>query len=202
MAARGSGGLDTATTRFWAKVDVRDAASCWLWRGAMSNSGYGHFALMKRRHCTAHRAALMLTGHEIPDGMVVDHLCRNRQCVNPAHLEPVPQSVNVRRGKRWAEPVTHCKRGHEFTDSNTYVNPRGVRRCRACHHPPVGAKAPPSACPQGHLYDEENTYVRPKDGARMCRQCGRDRRARATPVVCPCAYGGEHIEQCSKKEVN
>lgn len=65
----------------------------------------------------------------IPDGMVIDHLCRNRACVRPDHLEAVPQEVNVRRGAS-SNPHTHCRKGHEFTPENTRV----VQICLTCDH--------------------------------------------------------------------
>lgn len=68
----------------------------------------------------------------VPEGLVLDHLCRNTKCVRPDHLEPVRQGVNVARGERWGPPRTHCTAGHPLDDGNTYVSTEGVRRCRIC----------------------------------------------------------------------
>lgn len=126
---------EEAIAAFWAKV--KRTSSCWLWTGAMRGTGYGHLA-WQGSYRAAHRVAYELLVGPIPDGLVLDHLCRTPACVNPAHLEPVTQRTNViDRGtgpfaKRARQ--THCKRGHEFTPENTYIYPsRGVRYCRTCH---------------------------------------------------------------------
>lgn len=82
---------------FWAKVEKSD--SCWVWNGAVSKNGYGNFITAYNRGRTSlpHRLSLEFAGVEINEGMVVDHTCRNRRCVNPSHLEPVSQKENVLR---------------------------------------------------------------------------------------------------------
>lgn len=120
--------------RFWQKVRITDA--CWVWTGATSPDGYGHLkADQSRRDLWAHRVAYEMMVGPIPDGLQIDHLCRNPSCVNPAHLEPVTGQVNVRRGIGHAAvnaAKTHCCRGHPFDSENTYYRPGGSRRCRAC----------------------------------------------------------------------
>ena len=107
--------------QFWTYVNKTDG--CWLWTG-ITRFGYGRFDGR-----VAHRLAYELITGAIPVGLELDHLCRTPACVNPAHLEPVTREENIRR--RY-EAQTHCKRDHEFTSENTYVDPRGRRTCIAC----------------------------------------------------------------------
>lgn len=92
-------------SRFWAKVAVSDG--CWLWTGATNERGYGHI-VRAGRFVQAHRAAYELAGGEIPEGLVLDHLCREPRCVRPSHLEPVTHRENLARGRRggWAHRRT------------------------------------------------------------------------------------------------
>ena len=123
--------------RFWEKVKKSD--TCWLWVGNLNEAGYGYFHLAppRGRRVKAHRYAYEALAGPIPDGLQLDHLCRVRNCVNPAHLEPVTVRENTRRGMSPAAKhgaKTHCVHGHEFTPENTYVIPGspGWRRCRTC----------------------------------------------------------------------
>jgi hypothetical protein len=132
-----------AEQRFWPKVDTRgevpvdrpDLGPCWIWTAQRSTAGYGRFAQKWNRPVQAHRWSYEQAHGPIPSGLVIDHLCRNRACVNPAHMEPVPQRVNVLRGISFTAQQarqTHCKRGHKFTPENTHVSPKGERICRLC----------------------------------------------------------------------
>lgn len=115
--------------QFWAKV-VK-GPDCWEWTGTKLKTGYGIFD-----HRCAHRIAWELERGPIQRGLVIDHLCRNRSCVNPDHLEPVTQRQNLLRGDTFVArnaAKTHCQRGHEFTRENTYYAPKGgSRHCQTC----------------------------------------------------------------------
>lgn len=126
--------LTESADRFWAKVDRSGGPdACWPWLGARSNGGHGMFRL-DGKTVPAHRVAVMLDGREIPPGHVPDHLCRQRHCNNPRHLEVVSHRENTLRG---AGPTAQhaakdrCLRGHEFTEANTIRRSKG-RECRAC----------------------------------------------------------------------
>lgn len=115
--------------RFWSKVDVREIDECWPWTAYITPKGYGRFWTGKTTQY-AYRVAYEMRVGEIPTGLELDHLCHNRSCVNPAHLEPVTHEVNIARSSNALK--THCKRGHEFTSETTYLKKGGGRQCRAC----------------------------------------------------------------------
>lgn len=119
--------------RFWDKVAIIPFHECWEWVGAVGSGGYGHMRV-EGKTPKAHRISYELNVGPIPEGLVLDHLCRNTLCVRPEHLEPVTQRVNVLRGGGVAAVAarkTHCLRGHEYTVENTLVDNWG-RHCRAC----------------------------------------------------------------------
>lgn len=125
--------------RFWAKVDK--TGTCWLWTRGTDSKGYGKFqagsSRAEARSVLAHIYAYEDLIGSVPEGLELDHLCRNPACVRPDHLEPVTHAENVRRG-RWGEHnrqklvQTHCLRGHSLADAR--VNSRGTRQCRTCHN--------------------------------------------------------------------
>lgn len=125
----------TREARFWGKVEKTE--SCWLWKAGKLPGGYGMFWLREvGNNVGAHRVAYELTYGPIPDGLVIDHLCRVRHCVNPAHMEPVSMRENVLRGVgKTANSArqAHCIHGHEFDTANTWVSKDGRHRhCKQC----------------------------------------------------------------------
>lgn len=124
--------------RFWEKVGKDGPDGCWVWTAGTTPNGYGTFTIGGRQEGTrgAHRVAYELARGPIPPGLQIDHLCRNRLCVNPAHLEVVTNRENVLRGvgvTAMNARKTHCKSGHPFDEENTGFNRGGGRRCRRCH---------------------------------------------------------------------
>lgn len=122
--------------RFWKKVNKDAPGGCWLWTASCVADGYGQFNKGSKQMVRAHRFAYEACVGPIPDGLTLDHLCRVRGCVNPAHLEPVSMRVNIMRGQSSGAVnarKTHCIHGHEFTPENTQTSQsRGWRRCLTC----------------------------------------------------------------------
>lgn len=124
--------------RFWEKVDK--TGECWEWTAYRLKCGYGRFgvggsAKNGGRIVMAHRWAYENLVGPIPNGLQLDHLCRNRGCVNPEHLEPVTVRENLRRGEGWSgrnARKTHCPKGHEYDEANTHRDSLGRRKCRRC----------------------------------------------------------------------
>ena len=118
--------------RFETKIERTD--TCWLWMGATNSKGYGCWAVDGVSQL-AHRVAYELMVRQIPEGLTIDHLCRNKLCVNPAHLEAVTLRENIARAYEQDKP-SHCPQGHEYSPENTYLNPRPSGRvnriCRKC----------------------------------------------------------------------
>lgn len=122
-ATNACSGPCTSLERFLAHIEHADSG-CWVWTGSISTTGYGRY-----KNYQAHRVTYELWVGPIPEGLQIDHLCRNTRCVNPEHLEPVTPAVNVQRG--WdANRRTHCKRGHDLDDA--YIGKGGRRMCRPC----------------------------------------------------------------------
>jgi hypothetical protein len=120
--------------RFWEKVHPEPNTGCWLWAGSTRGIGYSGIR-WQGRIVYAHRVAFEAFKGAIGDGLYLDHLCRQRMCVNPAHLEAVSHRENTMRGRGLAAinaRKTECHRGHPYTVENTYWDTTGGRECRIC----------------------------------------------------------------------
>jgi len=162
--------------RFWERVEK--TSTCWLWTGS-TNYGYGTF-MIGGINTRAHRFSWELRRGPIPDGLVIDHLCRIHECVNPDHLEPVTIQVNTLRGIGTSginARKTHCIRGHEFTPENTRMTHKG-RNCRQCERDRPKRERGRFVCPVCH---EE------RDRSSLRRHL-----ATQHPDAARAALGGEH----------
>lgn len=137
--------------RFWKKVIIKDcgySSPCWHWTGSLNNNGYASFRI-KPHKTSGHRAVYLQMVGEIKEGLVIDHMCRNRACMNPTHLQAVTQKQNLstaiglgEKGMVYLAKIneihkakTHCPQGHKYTDANTYWEERGTfksRHCKTC----------------------------------------------------------------------
>lgn len=174
--------------RFWSKVTSKGEGECWLWHNpGVSNRGYGLF-YNGERMVAAHRWLYEQINGPLPRSTVLDHLCRVRSCVNPAHLEPVSPRVNVLRGTGLSAKnaqKTHCGKGHPLDGDNLYLA-QGKRHCRQCRkennqarlaaRKTMPAPAERTHCPQGHPYEGDNLAI--EGGKRVCRTCRRAKSAR------------------------
>lgn len=116
---------------------IIDENNCHVWQGSINDRGYGNIKYhnsTKRVHVLTYE----LTKGPVPDGLELDHLCKNIECCNIDHLEAVTHAVNVERGDlkfvsgKKAKLITHCPKGHEYAGDNLYIHPKGYRYCKAC----------------------------------------------------------------------
>ena len=121
--------------RFHTKYRIDPESGCWIWTASLRANGYAQFRYSRAKNGYGHRFAYEHFVGPITEGSELDHLCNNKACVNPAHLQAVSHVVNIeRRGPpRSANAAkTHCKRGHPLSGANLYVFPNGSRSCRIC----------------------------------------------------------------------
>lgn len=136
--------------RFLELTTCEPNTGCWLWTGAIRGKGYGGLRV-DGKYSYAHRVSYELFRGPILAGLVIDHLCRMRSCVNPDHLEAVTTLENLRRGEGLASGHyvfrTHCRYGHAFVPGNIYVDREGRRKCIECRraygrrHDPIRRRA-------------------------------------------------------------
>ncbi len=127
--------MRTEIERFEAKFTPEPNTGCWLWFGTTTHNGYGQFGVGRKTKRAHHVALRLYRGKTLPSGMVTDHLCRVRECVNPDHLEFVTPGENIRRGLTGdvQRRKTECKSGHAFQGDNVYLEPvTRFRKCRIC----------------------------------------------------------------------
>ncbi len=120
--------------RVFQHFSVNEDSGCWEWTMSLGSHGYGQIGWgskgSDRGATTAHRVAWEASQGKIPEGMTVDHLCRNRKCINPAHLRLLTNLENAR--DNGMSRKTHCPAGHPYVGENLYVGKTGGRRCRQC----------------------------------------------------------------------
>jgi hypothetical protein len=168
---------------------IYNGTPCQVWVGYIERQGYGIVTDSRSKESrVAHRVRWEIEVGPVPKGMEVDHLCRNRACINLAHLEAVPHRVNVARGLSGSHQAkrTECPKGHPYDAENTRWLPDGSRECKECKRIAKrklreGGPGRNSRylnrdhCSQGHVYDEASTqiYVNPKTGSRTrrCKPC-------------------------------
>ena len=129
----------TAIERFLSKVQVDPDTGCHVWTAYLDRQGYGKFSA-NGRMVLAHRFAYEQKRGAIPSGLQIDHLCRNRSCVNPDHMEPVTPRENMARGTNQAAFMAgtgRCRLGH----TTIYVDPQGFRACAVCRRANVARHA-------------------------------------------------------------
>jgi hypothetical protein len=125
-----------AAIRFWKFVSKGGDSSCWEWTGNTVGRGndprYGQFSKGKGSPIYAHRYSFEMVNGPIPPDMQVHHKCKNRLCVNPAHLELAIRHNHPDGAPVMRREMTHCRYGHEYTPENTFIRTTGTRRCRKC----------------------------------------------------------------------
>jgi hypothetical protein len=187
-----------------------DENGCWVWNKHITANGYSQISTGSRvthslQNRSGHRVSYEVFVGPLIEGMQIDHLCRNRACVNPDHLEQVTPRENIHRSDAVYKRLmakTHCPKGHLYDEKNTYrsKSPSGgfTRSCITCRinrvknkyrllHPDVkegmplwAQNAAKTHCPKGHEYSTENTYLH--NGGRHCKECGKENQKRRLAI--------------------
>lgn len=190
--------------RLESKFIPEPMSGCWLWLGTTDGKGYGRLNFCGGP-VLAHRLSYEMHMGPIPEGLALDHLCRNPYCINPDHLEPVTIAENTRRGhvgeknRQIKLSMTHCKRGHPLTGDNVkhIANQRVCLTCRLMRKRAYSASIPKKGpnysglslggtangarqrakthCPHGHSYEGDNLKTDRATGYRSCKECHRAR---------------------------
>ena len=162
-------GLALLPARFAEKIQIE--GECWVWTAWRIKNGYGRIQLTSRKPALAHRAVYEILVGPIPEGLTLDHLCRNRACVNPSHLEPVTMRENALRGigpTAINARKTHCPKGHPFIQ-------RGRQRiCVQCRKAQNTGK-PPGRKPQAFCKNGHDMSVSSRPNRKGCRICNNNR---------------------------
>lgn len=180
---------------FMQRISFSSIVGCWIWTGKTDGRGYGMFRGFK-----AHRVSYDFFNEGIDRLLVIDHMCKNKKCVNPIHLRQVEKKTNTLENSNAASALNKvkgcCKHGHEFTPENTFIKTDGNRGCRKCRLNigrrnamirtaerfslglPSKLDMMKTHCKWGHEFTPGNTYHF-KSGKRGCKECARIRRNKA-----------------------